>query len=115
SASLSWLKRTFLFVPKPRPTHSIPPEDGLFSPVHLFANPSTYGIINAGGQVVAAVSRTVSPPFAVMSNRQRVYRTHAIVLRRRDFQDADRILTIYTPNYGKLEVIAKGIRKTTSR
>jgi DNA repair protein RecO (recombination protein O) len=51
----------------------------------------------------------------IMSNRQRVYRTHAVVLRRRDFRDADRILTLFTPNYGKLEVIAKGVRKTTSR
>lgn len=50
-----------------------------------------------------------------MSERQRVYRTHAVVLRRRDFRDADRILTVFTPNYGKLELIAKGIRKTTSR
>lgn len=50
-----------------------------------------------------------------MSNRQRVYRTHAVVLRRRDFRDADRILTVFTPNYGKLELIAKGVRKTTSR
>ncbi|MCC6458675.1 MAG: DNA repair protein RecO [Caldilineaceae bacterium] len=50
-----------------------------------------------------------------MPNRQRLYRTHAVVLRRRDFRDADRILTIFTPNYGKLEVIAKGVRKTTSR
>ena len=50
-----------------------------------------------------------------MSNRQRLYRTHAVVLRRRDFSDADRILTVFTPNYGKLELIAKGIRKTTSR
>lgn len=50
-----------------------------------------------------------------MPNRQRLYRTHAVVLRRRDFRDADRILTVFTPNYGKLELIAKGIRKTTSR
>jgi DNA repair protein RecO (recombination protein O) len=50
-----------------------------------------------------------------MSNRQRLYRTHAVVLRRRDFRDADRILTVFTPNYGKLELIAKGVRKTTSR
>lgn len=50
-----------------------------------------------------------------MSNRSRVYRTHAVILRRRDFRDADRILTVFTPNYGKLELIAKGIRKTTSR
>ena len=50
-----------------------------------------------------------------MSERQRLYRTHALILRRRDYRDADRILTIFTPNYGKLEVIAKGVRKTTSR
>jgi DNA repair protein RecO (recombination protein O) len=51
----------------------------------------------------------------IMPDRQRLYRTHAVVLRRRDFRDADRILTVFTPNYGKLELIAKGIRKTTSR
>ena len=50
-----------------------------------------------------------------MNTRQRLYRTHAVVLRRRDYGDADRILTIFTPSLGKLEVIAKGIRKTTSR
>jgi DNA repair protein RecO (recombination protein O) len=50
-----------------------------------------------------------------MSDRQRQYRTHAVILRRRDFRDADRILTVFTPNYGKLELIAKGVRKTTSR
>ncbi|HXF62177.1 MAG TPA: DNA repair protein RecO [Caldilineaceae bacterium] len=50
-----------------------------------------------------------------MRERQRLYRTHAIVLRRRDYSDADRILTVLTPNYGKLELIAKGVRKTTSR
>jgi DNA repair protein RecO (recombination protein O) len=50
-----------------------------------------------------------------MRERQRLYRTHALVLRRRDYSDADRILTVFTPNYGKLELIAKGVRKTTSR
>ena len=50
-----------------------------------------------------------------MSERQRLYRTHALVLRRRDYQDADRILTVFTPNYGKIDLIAKGARKTTSR
>ncbi len=50
-----------------------------------------------------------------MANRSRQYRTHALILRRRDFRDADRILTVFTPNYGKLELIAKGARKTTSR
>ena len=47
--------------------------------------------------------------------RQRVYRTHAVVLRRRAYADADRILTVYTPGMGKRALIAKGIRKTTSR
>jgi DNA repair protein RecO (recombination protein O) len=50
-----------------------------------------------------------------MTNRHRLYRTHAVVLRRRDYLDADRILTLFTPSQGKLEVIAKGVRKTTSR
>lgn len=49
-----------------------------------------------------------------MPKCQRVYRTRAVVLRRRDQGDADRIVRIFTPNEGKLELIAKGIRKTTS-
>lgn len=50
-----------------------------------------------------------------MAERSRVYRTHAIVIRRRDHADADRILTLFTPDKGRVEVIAKGVRKTTSR
>lgn len=49
-----------------------------------------------------------------MTTRERVYRTHALILRRRDHSDADRVLTIFTPNNGKQEVIAKGIRKPSS-
>ena len=47
--------------------------------------------------------------------RQRSVRTHAVVLRRRDYADADRVLTVYTPALGKQEFIAKGVRKTSSR
>ena len=47
--------------------------------------------------------------------RSHVYRTEAIVLRRSEFGEADRILTLYTPRFGKRRVIAKGVRKTTSR
>jgi len=47
--------------------------------------------------------------------RSRVYPTEAVVLRRSDFSEADRLLTLYTPRYGKRRVIAKGVRKTTSR
>ncbi len=50
-----------------------------------------------------------------MSQTTRIYRSHAIVLSRRDYGEADRLLTLFTPSMGKQEWIAKGIRKTTSR
>lgn len=46
--------------------------------------------------------------------RERIYRTEALILRRSGFGEADRLLTIATPA-GKRRVIAKGVRKTTSR
>jgi DNA repair protein RecO (recombination protein O) len=49
-----------------------------------------------------------------MTYRERSFRTDAIILKRRDFGEADRLLTILTPRYGKLDVIAKGARKPTS-
>jgi DNA repair protein RecO (recombination protein O) len=45
---------------------------------------------------------------------ERQFRTQALILRRRDFGEADRLLTVLTPERGKLEVIAKGARKPTS-
>jgi DNA repair protein RecO (recombination protein O) len=50
-----------------------------------------------------------------MNARERVRSTHALVLRRRDVNDADRVLTVFTPREGKIELLAKGVRKTTSR
>lgn len=50
-----------------------------------------------------------------MRNRERLYRTEAIILRRSDFGEADRLLTLFTARYGKRRVLAKGVRKTTSR
>ena len=44
----------------------------------------------------------------------RLYRTEGIVVRRRDQGEADRVLTLCTPQ-GKLEAIAKGARKVHSR
>lgn len=41
--------------------------------------------------------------------------TTGIVLARTDFQEADRILTLLTSDYGKLRVIAKGVRKPRSK
>ena len=47
--------------------------------------------------------------------RYRTYRTRAIVLKRRDQGEADRILTVFTPNMGKRTLMARGVRKTASR
>ena len=46
---------------------------------------------------------------------ERLYRTEAIVLARMNLGEADRIFTLFTPHYGRLRVIAKGIRKSRSR
>jgi DNA repair protein RecO (recombination protein O) len=48
-------------------------------------------------------------------SRGRLYRTEAIVLKRTDFGEADKLLTLYTPGLGKIRAIAKGVRKPTSR
>jgi len=45
----------------------------------------------------------------------RTYSDEGIVLARRNFGEADRILSIYSKNHGRISVIAKGIRKLTSR
>lgn len=43
--------------------------------------------------------------------RARTFRTPAVILKRRDMGEADRLLTVLTPEYGKLDVLAKGARK----
>lgn len=48
-----------------------------------------------------------------MSN-ERLYRTAAIVIHRRDQGEADRVLTLCTP-LGKIAAIAKGVRRVRSR
>jgi DNA repair protein RecO (recombination protein O) len=45
----------------------------------------------------------------------RTYRAEAIVLKTIDFGETDRILTLLTRHFGKVSVVAKGIRKPTSR
>jgi DNA repair protein RecO (recombination protein O) len=47
-------------------------------------------------------------------NGERLYTTEAIIVRRRDQGEADRVLTLCTPR-GKRIVIAKGARKPSSR
>jgi len=46
---------------------------------------------------------------------ERLYRTQGIVLRRRDFDEADRLLVVLTRDRGKVTLLAKGARKIGSR
>lgn len=45
----------------------------------------------------------------------RNYKTIGIIIKRTNFSEADRILTIFTRSHGKIKVIAKGVRRITSR
>ncbi len=47
--------------------------------------------------------------------QQRSYAIEAIVLKRTDIGEADRILTLFTPNRGKLRAVAKGTRRPISK
>ena len=49
------------------------------------------------------------------SSRHRSYRTEAIVLRQTLLGEADRILTLYTQDMGKVRAVAKGVRRPKSR
>lgn len=43
------------------------------------------------------------------------YSSKAIVLSRKKYSEADRIITLFTRDYGKVVVLAKGVRKPSSR
>ncbi len=45
----------------------------------------------------------------------RVYQTEAVIIKRINLGEADRILTLYTPDYGKLKAVAKGTRRPRSK
>jgi DNA repair protein RecO (recombination protein O) len=47
--------------------------------------------------------------------RARLYRVRGIVLRRLDLGEADRIITIFTSERGKLRIVAKGSRRPSSK
>jgi DNA repair protein RecO (recombination protein O) len=47
--------------------------------------------------------------------RPRVYKAQAIVLRQRKLGEADKIVTLYTAYGGKVDAVAKGVRRTKSR
>ncbi len=44
-----------------------------------------------------------------------VYKTQGIILRKADLSDIDRLLTVYTKNFGKILVRAKGVGKKESK
>jgi len=43
------------------------------------------------------------------------FKTEGIILKRMNYGEADRILTIYTSHHGKIRAMAKGVRKLQSR
>ena len=50
-----------------------------------------------------------------MAAQERSLRVEAVVLRHSDWGEADRLLSLYTREAGKLRVVAKGVRKLRSR
>ncbi|MFQ5380628.1 MAG: DNA repair protein RecO [Dehalococcoidia bacterium] len=49
------------------------------------------------------------------SGRARLYKTECIVLSRRNIGEADSILTVFSPDHGRFDGIARGVRKARSR
>lgn len=45
----------------------------------------------------------------------RTYTTTGIILKRRDYQENDRLFCLYTKDFGKIDVVAKGTKKITSK
>ncbi|MBI2600900.1 DNA repair protein RecO [Candidatus Daviesbacteria bacterium] len=45
----------------------------------------------------------------------KAFKTEGIILKRKNFGEADRILTVFTLHKGKVSVLARGVRKITSR
>jgi len=46
---------------------------------------------------------------------QRSFSTEGIILSRKNYGEADRLLTIFSKHYGKMFIMAKGVRKPKSR
>jgi DNA repair protein RecO (recombination protein O) len=47
--------------------------------------------------------------------RPRDYQTEAIIIKKTKLGEADRILTLYTPGLGKIQAVAKGVRRPKSK
>ncbi len=50
-----------------------------------------------------------------MVSKERSFRVEGIILQHTDFGEADRLLTIYTRELGKIRAVVKGVRKPRSR
>lgn len=50
-----------------------------------------------------------------MGDRTRVYKTEGVILKRRNLGEADTIFTLFSPDQGKFDAIARGVRKSRSR
>ena len=48
-------------------------------------------------------------------SRPRNYQTEAIIIKKTKLGEADRILTLYTPHLGKIQAVARGIRRPRSK
>lgn len=47
--------------------------------------------------------------------KPRVYKTEAVVVRQSPLGEADRIVTLLSPQYGQIRAVAKGVRRMTGR
>lgn len=50
-----------------------------------------------------------------MTRQDRSFRTQGLILKRRDFGEADRLLTLLTPQHGRINALAKGARRPVSK
>ncbi len=48
-------------------------------------------------------------------SKPRNYQTEAIIIKKTKLGEADRILTLYTPNLGKIQAVARGVRRPRSK
>jgi DNA repair protein RecO (recombination protein O) len=67
------------------------------------------------GEIMTTTPGQETEPDGSADRRTRLYRVHAIVLRRRDLGETDRIVTLLTAEHGKRRVVAKGSRRPSSR
>ena len=76
---------------------------------------SVLGSIQNTENITLFASRSYLSIYLDIVMNQRFLNTEGIILKRINYKDADKILTIYTKDAGKISAIAKGIRKINSK